>query len=130
MSDDFSTTQSAFDTSFGGGIWDAFVIKLNAAGSGLDYGTFLGGYAPDTGQGIAVDRAGNAYVTGNTQSANFPTTPGAFDTSFNVGDDDLPDAFVVKLDPAGENLAYATFGAAALAKLAPASPWIRLATST
>jgi hypothetical protein len=59
---------------------------------GLDYSTFLGGTNFDEGFGIAV-REGRAYVTGDTSSADYPTTPGAFDTSFN-GD---RDAFVTKL---------------------------------
>ena len=69
------------------------MAKLNPAGSGLVYATFLGGSGDDYGYGIAVDGAGSAYVTGCTDSTDFPTTPGAFDTSFNGGDD----AFVAKL---------------------------------
>ena len=55
-----------------------------------------------------MDGSGAAYVTGNTTSSDFPTTPGAFDTSFNgpYGD---PDAFVAKLKADGSGLAYATF---------------------
>jgi hypothetical protein len=49
------------------------VSKLNAVGSALIYSTYLGGLGDDIGQGIAVDATGNAYVTGNTQSGNFPT---------------------------------------------------------
>jgi hypothetical protein len=71
---------------------------------GLDYSTFLGGTGPDVGNGIAV-RDGNAYVTGATSSADFPTTPGAFDTSFNGA----IDAFVTKLNRSGSALAYSTF---------------------
>ena len=104
-STDFPTTPGAFDTSYNGGC-DAFVAKLNPAGSGLAYATFLGGSGSDYGYGIAVDGAGNAYVTGYTGSTDFPTTPGAFDTSYNGG---YCDAFVVKLNPAGSGLVYATF---------------------
>ena len=60
-----------------------FVTKLNPAGSGLSYSTFLGGSYLDQGLGVAVDSAGAAYVTGETVSADFPTTAGAFDTSSN-----------------------------------------------
>jgi hypothetical protein len=60
---------------------------------GLDYSTFLGGTDQDRGLGIAVGESGGPYVTGFTNSADYPTTPGAFDTSFN-GD---RDAFVTKL---------------------------------
>ena len=61
---------------------------------GLAYSTFLGGSASDPGQGIAVDESGRAYVTGDTFSADYPTTPGAFDTTFNGG---VRDVFVTKL---------------------------------
>jgi Bacterial Ig-like domain (group 1)/Beta-propeller repeat len=91
----FPTTPGAFDTSFNGGFGDGFVTKLNAAGSmPLLYSTYLGGSVYDQGFGIAVDAAGNAYVTGYTESNDFPTTPLAFDTDYNGGQD----AFVTKLD--------------------------------
>ena len=54
------------------------MTKLNPAGSGLVYSTYLGGSGRDDGYGIAVDGAGNAYVTGIPRSTNFPTTSGAF----------------------------------------------------
>jgi len=104
-SDGFPTTAGAFDTSYNGDFEDVFVVKLNAAGTGLAYATFLGGSDSDRGSGIAVDGAGSAYVTGWTDSSDFPTTAGAFDTSLNGGDD----AFVVKLNAGGTGLAYATF---------------------
>ncbi len=68
-----------------GGISDAFVAKINAAGSALVYSTYLGGTAADFGNGIALDGAGNAYVTGLTESTNFPSTPGAFQTTCGAG---------------------------------------------
>ncbi|MCX6029592.1 MAG: SBBP repeat-containing protein, partial [Chloroflexi bacterium] len=105
LSSDFPTTPGAFDSSFNGGSYDAFVVKLNPAGSGLAYATFLGGSSDDFGSSIAVDGAGSAYVTGDTNSSDFPTTPGDFDTSYNGGDD----AFAVKLNPTGSALAYAIF---------------------
>jgi hypothetical protein len=93
-SSNFPTTAGAFDTSFNGG--DVFVTKLNASGSALAYSTFLGGtsFQSDEGQDIAVDGMGRTYVTGTTSSADFPTTQGAFDRTFNGG---LDDAFVTKL---------------------------------
>ena len=115
---DFPTTPGAFDRSYGGGTCyllsqsfhcpDAFVAKLNPAGSGLLYSTYLGGNRYESAGGLAVDQAGSAYVTGWTESSDFPTTLGAFDTSYNGGAY-LGDAFVVKLNPAGSALAYATF---------------------
>jgi hypothetical protein len=103
VSADFPTTPGAFDTTAAGA--DAFVTKLNPAGSALVYSTYLGGASTDQGFGIAVDGAGNAYVTGLTVSADFPTTPGAFDTTFNGGGD----AFMTKLNPAGSALVYSTY---------------------
>jgi hypothetical protein len=94
-SSNFPTTPGAFQPSYGGGTVDAFVTKLNAAGSALVYSTYLGGTAVDGGQDITVDAAGNAYVSGITDSSNFPTTPGAFQTSYGGG----RDAFVAKIQP-------------------------------
>jgi cysteine-rich repeat protein len=83
---------------------DVFMAKLNAAGSALSYSTYLGGSDDEYGRGIAVDGAGNAYVTGNTQSTDFPTASPL--QAANAGKDD---AFVAKLDAAGSALAYATY---------------------
>jgi hypothetical protein len=105
QSSDFPTTAGAFDTSYNGGWGDAFVVKLNAHGTGLAYATFLGGSDNDGGDAIAVDRVGSAYVTGYTYSSGFPTTAGAFDTSL----DGYADAFVVNVNAGGTGLAYATF---------------------
>ena len=77
---DFPTTAGAFDTTHNGA-FDVFVTKLNPTGSGLVYSTFIGGSAFDSGQGLAIDAEGNAYVSGGTLSLNFPTTPGAFATT-------------------------------------------------
>ena len=99
----FPTTVGAFDASFN--VRDAFVTKLNAAGSALAYSTYLGGSSADRGLGIAVDGAGSAYVTGDTNSTDFATTVGAFDTTHNG----VEDAFVTKLNAAGSALAYSTY---------------------
>jgi len=109
-SPDFPTTGGAFDTS--NSLWaDAFVTKLNPSGTGLVYSTFLGGNRNDDAWGIAIDGAGNAYVTGRTWNSDFPTTPGAFDTTFNgkPGKSTPSDAYVAKLNPAGSGLVYSTF---------------------
>jgi hypothetical protein len=82
------------------------VVKLNAAGSALAYSTFLGGSGIDSGNGIALDSSGNAYVTGETRSTDFPTTEGAFQPNFAGGQ---IDAFVTALDSAGSTLAYSTY---------------------
>src|SRR5207249_1753489 len=81
LSTNFPTTAGAFQTTFGGP-YDAFVTKLNPTGSGLVYSTYLGGNDSSQGSGIAVDASGNAYVAGFTASTNFPTTAGAFQTTF------------------------------------------------
>ena len=107
----FPTTPGAFQTIFGGcgtcdfPSADAFVTKLNATGTALVYSTFLGGSDEDLGFGIAVDSNGSAYVTGATASGNFPTTPGAFQTSFGG----TFDAFVTKLNATGSALGYSTY---------------------
>jgi Bacterial Ig-like domain (group 1)/Beta-propeller repeat len=105
-SPNFPTTVGAFDTTLNAlGTFDAFVTKLNPAGSAIVYSTFLGGDITESGNGIAVDNSGSAYVTGDTGSPNFPTTAGGFDTTYN-GD---VDTFVTKLNPAGSALEYSTF---------------------
>jgi hypothetical protein len=108
FSSSFPTTQGAFDTSHNGSL-DVFVAKLNPAGSQLIYSTFLGGSSGDEGRDVAVDVTGGTYVTGSTHSSGFPTTSGAFDTTFNGGPYGAGDAFVAKLNSAGSTLDYATF---------------------
>jgi hypothetical protein len=103
---DFPTTPGAFDQS--GGPVDVFVTKLNPAGSGLVYSTFMGAFDLEGGRDIAVDPTGSAYVVGGTNSPDFPTTPGAFDTSFN-GASTRTDAFLSRLSPDGSQLVYSTF---------------------
>ena len=101
----FPTTAGAFDTSYNGGPPDAYVLKLAAAGDSLVYSTFLGASATEFALAIAVDASGAAFVAGGTHSSLFPTTPGAFDESFDGGSSD---AFVTKLGPAGDTLVYST----------------------
>jgi hypothetical protein len=78
------------------------------AGTGLGYGTFLGGTEDDYEGDMAVGPDGATYVAGWTYSPDFPTTPGAFDTTYDEGGFG-GDAFVSKLDPSGSALAYSTF---------------------
>jgi hypothetical protein len=106
-STDYPTTTGAFDTSLNSPD-DAFVTKLNASGSRLVYSTYLGGTNRDLGFDIAVDGMSRAHVTGRTSSTDFPTTTGAFDTTFNFGINGV-DAFVTKLNASGSALAYSTF---------------------
>ena len=109
-------TTNAFQKNFAGGslTGDAFVFKLNAASGQPAYITYLGGSVDDGAFGIAVDSAGNAYVTGFTDSPNFPTSTnalyknisGIFLPSFGSY---LVDAFVTELDASGSNLVYSTY---------------------
>ena len=103
-STNFPTTPGAFDTTQNGSV-DAFVTKLNPAGSALDYSTFIGGTSFDSSTALAVDGSGNAYIAGYGTSSDYPTTAGAFDTSYNSG----WDAFVTKLNASGTSLSYSTY---------------------
>jgi hypothetical protein len=103
-STDFPTTVGAYDRVPNGGL-DAFVTKLDPTGSTLVYSTYLGGTITDIGNAIAVDSAGAAYVTGATESSDFPTTAGAYDTGHNGNND----GFVTKLGATGGTLVYSTF---------------------
>jgi Beta-propeller repeat len=101
----FPTTAGSFAPAPLGGT-DAFVVKLSRDLSTTVYATYMGGTTgDDAARGIAVDTVGNAYVTGFTNSTDFPTTAGAFQTAPGGGND----AFVVKLDPTGATLLYGTY---------------------
>jgi hypothetical protein len=104
----FPVTAGAFQTSFGGfgsgyPSGDIFVTKLNATGTGLVYSTYLGGSDSEnvfTDGGLAIDSAGNAYITGDSFSSDFPTTPGAFRSPASCG------PVLTKLNPTGTGLVY------------------------
>ena len=83
---------------------DVFVTKWSPDGSQMLYSTYFGGSGTSGTNGIAVDAAGNAYLTGTTSSPGFPTTPGAFQTKLTASQD----AFVAKLNPEGSQIVYAT----------------------
>jgi hypothetical protein len=104
ISADFPSTTGTLDTSHGGSA-DAFVAKLDRSGSNLVFATYVGGSAAEAGLAIAVDDAGNAYVSGGTASSDFPTTAGAFDTTHNGNED----VWVAKLNADGSALMYSTF---------------------
>ena len=93
-----------------GGSQDAFVAKFSTSPPALVYSTYLGGSGgqagtPEQANAIAIDFAGAVYVAGVTNSANFPVTAGAFETTFNG----VQDAFVTKLNPAGSAFVYSTY---------------------
>lgn len=90
---------------FGGSTYsDAFVTKINPAGSAIVYSTFLGGSAADEGLGIVLDSSGAAYVAGKTASPDFPVLSAAQPVHGGV-----IDVFVTKLNPAGNAIIYSTF---------------------
>ena len=104
-SSDFPTTNGAYQRK-PNGTGSAFIVKLNASGTGLEYATLIGGAGNNWATGIAVDPDGDAYVSGYTSSLSFPVTPGALQPAFGGG---VEDAFVIKLNPYGSGLLYSTY---------------------
>ena len=116
----FPTTTDAFQTANRQGTddplipaGDAFIAKLNPAGSDLVYSTFLGGSKNDVGTSIAVDGGGYAYVAGITTSTAFPVTANAAQPKYGgtLGQNDTTtgDAFVAKVNPSGTAMVYSTY---------------------
>jgi hypothetical protein len=101
---DYPTTPGVFDRAYNNNT-DVFVTKLDSSGATIAYSTFIGGSAFDSGNAVAVDESGAAYVAGFSGSLNYPTTAGSFDPTQNGGSD----AFVTKLDPTGSTLEYSTY---------------------
>jgi uncharacterized protein (TIGR03437 family) len=101
----FPITPNAVQRTLRGGA-DAFVAKLNPAGSQLTYSTYLGGSGMDVLLGFSLDGALNAYVSGLTTSTDFPRSPGSFGATFGGGDQD---GFVAKLNVAGSQLVYSGY---------------------
>jgi hypothetical protein len=117
-SNDFPVTAGAFQTSCGGhcATADGFVTELNPSGSGLIYSTYIGGSGLDRVDAIVVDSSGNAYITGGTQSTNFPVTPGVFQPTCNCVT--TPDTFVAEMNPTGTSLIYSSYLGGSSADLA------------
>jgi hypothetical protein len=111
-SSNYPTTNNAYQTTLGSSYGNAFVTKLNSAGSALIYSTLIGGSGNtsfetgDQGNSIAIDINGNAFITGQASSLNYPTTPGVFQTTFAGSNFD---AFVTKLNPSGSELLYSSY---------------------
>jgi hypothetical protein len=104
---DFPTTAGAYDRTYESPSYsEAYVTVLSPRGRRLVYSTFLGGSYNDYGEGIALGTDGSAYVAGRTMSFDFPTTPGAYDRSFNGGSGD---AFVARLNALGGDLVFSTY---------------------
>lgn len=102
----FPTTAGSFEQHYSGGREDAFVTKLDAAGSNLVFSTLLGGQGFDEGFIAFFDAAGNVHVEGDTGSKKFPTTAGSFQSTYGGGPSD---GFVTKLNAAGAALIYSTY---------------------
>lgn len=96
--------RSPMQRTFGGGDADAFVARLEPGGRALRYSTYLGGSGADQAAGVAVDGAGDVYVAGATQSANFPTA-NALQPRYGG----VEDAFVTAFDPTGTRMLYSTY---------------------
>jgi hypothetical protein len=113
ISTDFPVTPGAYQTTDKDADSSVFVTKLNSSGSALIYSTFLSGTGGasggDSGQSIAVDSAGDAYVTGYTYSSNFPVTSGAYQTTNKGAAASGTNSFVTKLNPTGTGLLYSTY---------------------
>jgi len=108
LSDDFPSTNSAFQNSFGGGdFFDAFIVKMTPDGKELVFSTFLGGNDNDYANSIMPDNQGNVVVTGYTKSENFSVTNDAYQK--NLASIGQYDVFVSILNPIGSELVYSTF---------------------
>ena len=110
--ENFPTTRGAFQTTLPELTSPAFISKLNQDGSSLVYSTFVGGNARSSStsaEAIDVDASGNAYITGVTLSADFPTTPGSYLSKPPPFDSNPDDAFVTKINASGSALVYSTF---------------------
>ncbi|MBI3820938.1 MAG: hypothetical protein HY286_19795 [Planctomycetes bacterium] len=90
------------------GFTDLFVTVLNASGNGLVFSTFLGGSKDEWDGGLSLDGVGNVLVNGTSRSSNYPTTVGAFDTTFNTSLSNR-DTVATKLSPNGSALLYSTY---------------------
>lgn len=105
----FPVTTGAYDTSCAScpSYWDAFLTKLSADGSSILYSTYIGGNMDDVASAVTVDKAtGSAFITGFTDSGDFPTTANAFQKS--NGSSGYNHVFVARLSPAGNSLLYST----------------------
>jgi hypothetical protein len=104
LSSDFPTTPGAYDRTFNGN-HDVFVAALSASGSALLWSTFLGGSSYEDAHTLALDSLGNPVLAGRTLSSDFPTTPGAYDRTYNGNHD----VFVAILSASGSALLWSTF---------------------
>ncbi|MHA1157000.1 MAG: DUF7948 domain-containing protein [Candidatus Heimdallarchaeota archaeon] len=107
-SSDFPTSAAAYNDTFYGPGDDVLVLKLSADGTTLLYSTFIGGNGTDIGYDIVLDSEGCAYITGCTDSFNFPTV-NAYDDSYDGKTGLYGDCFILKLSADGSSIIYSTF---------------------
>lgn len=109
---DFPSTSGAYDTNHDG-LTDAFVTKLNAAGTALVYSTYIGGTSDEEAPGMAIDVMNNAYITGTTWSIDYPTTADALDntcgTDGTCSVSAYGDAFIIRMLAGGYQMAYSSY---------------------
>ena len=117
-STDFPVVPGAYQTTLKGSSRNAFVAKLNPSGTTLLYSTYLGGSYYDTGESVALDALGNAYVAGETYSSDFPVSPGAIQTTLKAGAGQA-NIFLAKLNPLGTSLLYSTYLGGSVEELGP-----------
>ena len=99
-----ATTAGAAQRTFGGGSSDAFATKLSSFGNALQYSTFIGGAGSDVARDIVINNYGIAFITGSTDSSNYPTRAGAFQPAHSG-----PAAFVTALQNNGKGLYYSSY---------------------
>ncbi|MHA1210964.1 MAG: DUF7948 domain-containing protein [Candidatus Heimdallarchaeota archaeon] len=104
----FPTSAAAYNDTFYGPGDDIIVLKLSADGSTLLYSTFIGGNGCDYGYGLEIDTAGCAFISGCTDSINFPTV-NAYDETYNGKDVDCGDCFLLQLASDGSSIIYSTY---------------------
>lgn len=106
-SSSYPVTTGTFDTVYNGGADDAVITKLKPNGKSLIYSTFLGGAGDDQAYGLTINSTGYLFVSGYTNSPDFPVTVGVLNTS-HEGDENYADVFLSKLNPDGNFLNYSS----------------------
>jgi gliding motility-associated-like protein len=111
-SSDFPTTAGAFDATKNGMWYDGFITKFTAAGDSLVFSTFFGGSGSTLIHSITLDNSNNIFLTGRTNSQDFPTTSGCFQSSYGGGGSTWwsgGDAFLTKINPTGSSIIFSTY---------------------
>lgn len=100
----FPTTPGAYDRTYGGGLFDVAIAKINPTGTSLIFSSYIGGNSVDKARGMALDSLGSIYISGITDSNDFPTTSGAYQTTKASRS-----YWVLKMKADGSNLDYSTY---------------------